>query len=194
MNQQPITFSAALSYPFNRAKGMLNILWVLVPIVGWFLIGGYGVRIVKEFIKGEYKQLPELDFGRDIELGFFMFLKALPFILAYMTVFGIFGWMVGAVMGDESAWFASFVEVIVSLLVFPMLFMHFMKKETVGSLFEFSVIKPVFANFGDYVTMLLKSFGLAIIFGLLSLVLVGIPASAFTKNIFAADFYRRNSA
>ena len=38
-----LTFGEAFKYPFNRWKGMLNILWVLLPIFGWFALGGYGV-------------------------------------------------------------------------------------------------------------------------------------------------------
>jgi hypothetical protein len=40
--------------------------------------------------------------------------------------------------------------------------------------------------------MMLKSLALQLIFLVMIIVLVGIPAGAFTKNIFIADFYRRH--
>ena len=74
---KPLDFKTAFKYPFNRAKGMWNILWVLLPIFGWFALGGYGIRIVKEFSHGKFKKLPVMSFGSDMKLGFFMFLKVL---------------------------------------------------------------------------------------------------------------------
>ncbi|MFH0857893.1 MAG: hypothetical protein V1848_04055, partial [Candidatus Magasanikbacteria bacterium] len=61
--QQPLDFKVGFKYPFNRAKGMLNIFWIFLPIVGWFALGGYTVRIVQGFIRGEYKELPTMKFG-----------------------------------------------------------------------------------------------------------------------------------
>ena len=54
-----LDFGTAFKYPFNRAKRMWYILWLLVPIIGWFALGGYSIRLVKEFTKGKYKHLPE---------------------------------------------------------------------------------------------------------------------------------------
>jgi len=66
-----------------------------------------------------------------------------------------------------------------------------LNKQTVGSYFDFSVIKPVFVNIGDYIMVILKSLLLAIVFLVMWIVLVGIPAGAFTQYMFLADFYKR---
>jgi len=177
-----LEFKTAFKYPFNRAKGLWNILLIFLPIVGWFVLGGYSIRIIKEFIKGEFEQLPTLKFGDDFGLGFFMFLKAIPFMLVYIPVVIILvrinPWLRLAIIPFE-------------ILLIPVLTINFMNKETVGSFFEFSVLKPVFNNFGDYIVAFLKNSLLALIFIIMSLVLIGIPAGAFTKSIFLADFYRR---
>lgn len=178
-----LDFGSAFSYPFNRAKGMWNALWLLLPIFGWFALGGYSVRIVKEFVDGKFKQLPVMKFGDDMKFGFFMFLKAIPFIIAYVIIALILELI--PVLGDV-------VQIFFSLFVVPMLAINFMKKETVESFFEIDLVKPVMDNFKDYLVALLKSIGLAIIFFVMIIVLVGIPASMFTKNIFIADFYRRH--
>ncbi|MBL7101059.1 MAG: DUF4013 domain-containing protein [Nanoarchaeota archaeon] len=162
---------------------MWNILWILLPIIGWFALGGYSIRIVQEFSKGKFKQLPTLKFNSDLKFGFMMFLKSIPFIIAYIIV--------GAILGGISPWLRGLAELFLSFFVIPILVIHFFNKETVGSFFEFKILKSVFNNLGDYVVVLLKSILLSIIFVIMWIVLVGIPAGTFTKNIFLADFYRR---
>ncbi|MDP6600255.1 MAG: hypothetical protein QF798_02350 [Candidatus Woesearchaeota archaeon] len=181
-----LDFKTAFKYPFNRAKGMWNILWIFLPIIGWFTLGGYGVRIVQEFSKGKFKQLPILKFGSDLKLGFFMFLKALPFVLAYM----LFGIIIGMVSDTINPWL-NLIRIFTEIFVIPILAINFMNKETISSFFEFGIVKYVFTNLGDYIVAILKGILLGIIFLIMIVVLVGLPASSFTKNIFLADFYRR---
>jgi len=181
--KRALEFNTAFKYSFNRPMGMFNILWMFVPIIGWFALGGYGVRITQEFLKGKFKELPEMNFGEDLKLGWFMFLKAIPFFIAYIIASMI-------LVGIEPNF--TFVTFLFNLLVFPILTINFIKKMTIESFFEFKVAKAVFQNFEDYLMALLKSIGLGIIFLLMYIVLVGIPAGQFTKNIFFADFYRRN--
>jgi hypothetical protein len=179
---ESLAFKTAFKYPFNRAKGMWNILWVLLPIFGWFALGGYTIRIVREFINGNFGQLPLFQFKNDMKLGFFMLLKAIPFIVAYMAV--IF------VLMKISPWL-RIVTTLFEIFAIPILGVHFINKGTVGSFFEFQIVKVVFQNLGDYVITILKGFLLGLVFIVMIIVLVGIPAGAFTKNIFLADFYRR---
>ncbi len=177
-----LDFETAFKYPFNRPKGMLNILWLLLPIIGWFPLGGYGVRIVREFSKGKFKHLPKFNFERDFKLGFIIFIKSLPFVLAY----GLFIILL-SVINPYLEYFRIFIE----FFLIPILAVNFMNKGTISSFFEFKILRHVFQNFGDYLMVLIKSILLSIIFLILIVVLVGLPAGAFTKNIFIADFYRR---
>jgi len=178
-----LDFNTAFNYSFNRAKGMWNILWIFLPIIGWFALGGYSVRIVKEFIKGKFKELPIFKFKSDLKLGFNMFLKSLPFVMTYIIISSILD-----IMDSE---IADLVDLFIALFIVPMLTINFLKKETVGSYFEIEILKYVFNNFGDYVVTLLKSILLGIVFLVMWVILVGLPAGAFTKNMFMADFYRR---
>tara|TARA_Y100000310_G_C20416037_1_gene684353 strand:- start:14 stop:565 length:552 start_codon:yes stop_codon:yes gene_type:complete len=178
-----LDFKTAFKYPFNRPKGMLNILWILLPIIGWFVLGGYLIRIVQEFIKGRFKRLPQLNFKDNLNLGFFMFLKAIPFVLAYMIVMGS--------LNTISLWVGIPIRILLEIFVVPILFINFFNKETIQSLFEFKILKVVYNNIGNYILVILKSIALALIFLIMIIVLVGIPAGSFTKNIFLADFYRR---
>ena len=179
---QAVDFKTAFKYPFNRPKGMLNILWVLLPIIGWFALMGYTIRIVKNFINNNFNELPLFDFGTDFKFGFFMFIKMLPLIIVLIAINLVLTPLKGT---------GTFVSIIINLFVVPMLIINFFNKETVNSSFEFGKVKPVFENFGDYIVAILKSIGLAIIFIIMMVILVGIPAHSFTKNLFLADFYRR---
>jgi len=179
---QPLKFETAFHYPFNRAKGMLNIFWLLVPIIGWFALGGYGVRLTQRWIKGEYKELPVFNFKDHLKVGFFMFLKSLPFIIVFMIVQTLLGFIPFAGM---------LANLFIGIVIIPILSVNFLKHETVAAYFEFEKVKYVFENFGDYIIAVLKSIALGIIFLLMIIILVGIPAGQFTQNIFLADFYRR---
>ncbi len=178
-----LDFKTAFKYPFNRAKGMWNILWILLPIIGWFALSGYGIRIIKEFSKGKFKKLPTFEFSSDLKLGFFMFIKSIPFMIIYGILL--------AILTLISPWLRGVTQVFLSIFVVPILAINFFNKETVGSYFELEIIKSVFNNLGDYVMAVLKSILLGIIFLIMIIVLVGIPAGAFTQSIFLADFYRR---
>jgi hypothetical protein len=177
-----LNFKTAFKYPFNRAKGMWNVLWILLPIIGWFALGGYGVRIIQEFSKGKFKKLPVLKFKSDFKLGFFMFLKAIPFVLAYMLFMFVL---------NEIHSVLDHTRVLLEIFIVPILTINFINKQTVGSFFEFKKLKYVFTNLGDYIVAVLKSILLFIVFLVMCLILVGIPAMIFTENMFLADFYRR---
>jgi len=154
----------------------------LLPIFGWFALGGYGVRITKEWTQGKFKELPKLVFVEDMKLGAVMFVKALPFVISYFVVAGILGLIP----------FLGFAfQIVAELLIVPILSINFIIKQTVESFFEFEILKGVFDNIGEYVVAFLKSFALTLVFTAMMLILVGIPASMFTGSIFLADFYRR---
>ena len=50
----------------------------------------------------------------------------------------------------------------------------------------------MFNNFVDYIMVLLRSILLFVVFLVMSIILIGIPANAFSQYMFLTDFYRRN--
>ena len=165
-----LNFSKGFKYPFNRAKGMLNIFWILVPIYGWFVLYGYLVRIVKEFIDGKFDELPENKASENFSYGFNMFFKSVPLAI----VIGTFGWFVNFVSG-EFTFVSKIVSFLVSLFVTIPLLINFYDKETVASSFDFKILKNIFSNLGEFLLTFLKATGLTIIFAAMSVILVGIP-------------------
>lgn len=180
---EKIDFLTALKYPFNRPKRLLYALWMLVPVIGWLALFGYVVRIVNEFIEGEYEELPQLHFTEDLKLGFSMFLKSLPFFIAYIAL------MAGITVLDEDI--ANILSLLLGFFVLPILHVNFYRKQTVESYFDFGKLGYVMDNIGDYIVTMLKQYATYIIFIVLSIVLIGIPALYFTSLIFTANFYGR---
>ena len=180
---ETISFITALKYPFNKPKRLLYALLLLVPVIGWLALFGYVIRIVNEFIEGKYEELPKLHFTDDLILGFSMFLKSLPFYIVYIAL------LAGIMMIDEDI--ANILSILLGFFVLPILNVNFYRKQTVGSYFDFGKLGYVMDNIGDYIVTMLKQYATYIIFLVLSIVLVGIPALYFTSLIFAANFYGR---
>ncbi|MGA9187411.1 MAG: DUF4013 domain-containing protein [Methanosarcina sp.] len=180
---ETISFSDAFKYPFKTPKRLLYALWLIIPILGWFALFGYIVRLVNEFVEGRYEGLIKLDFMEDLKLGFITFLKGLPFYIAYMAI------VFAATFVSETL--GNLVNLLLGFFVVPILVVNFFRKQTLESFFEFQLLDIVRDNLGDYVIAVLKQYALVIIFAILSIVLVGIPAMFFTNSIFIANFYGR---
>ncbi|KKG07727.1 DUF4013 domain-containing protein [Methanosarcina sp. 2.H.A.1B.4] len=180
---ETISFSEAVKYPFKVPQRLLYILLLFIPIIGWLALFGYVVRLVNEFIEGRYEGLIKLDFMEDLKLGFMVFLKSLPFYIAYTVV------LFAAMYVNETL--GNIVNLLLGFFVIPMLAVNFFRKQTVESFFEFDILNVVRDNLGEYIITVLKQYALFIIFAVLSIVLVGIPAMFFTNSIFVANLYGR---
>ncbi|AKB19881.1 DUF4013 domain-containing protein [Methanosarcina sp. WWM596] len=180
---ETISFSEAVKYPFKVPQRLLYILLLFIPIIGWLALFGYAVRLVNEFIEGMYEGLIKLDFMEDLKLGFMVFLKALPFYIAYMVI------LFATTYVNETL--GNLVNLLLGFFVIPLLAVNFFRKQTIESFFEFDVLNIVRDNPGEYIVTVLKQYALVIIFAVLSIVLVGIPAMFFTNSIFVANLYGR---
>jgi hypothetical protein len=175
-----ITFSEGLKYPWGAPQRLWNILWIFVPIVGFFVIVGYLKKITNSIVRGNVTELPEFGkFGENLKRGFLVFVKLLPIYIALMIVS-----------------FIPYIGIIVywlfSILFIPWLVINLMVKNTVESSFDFKKAwNVIFSNFGDYVLVFFKTIGFAFIYILASIILVGIPCYTFGSYIFLTDFYRR---
>jgi hypothetical protein len=180
---ETISFSDAFNYPFRKPKRLLYALWLLLPVLGWLILFGYFVRLVNEFIEGRYEGLIKLDFMEDLKLGFVTFLKALPFYVLYIGI------SFAATFVNETL--GSLVNLLLGFFVVPILEVNFFRKKTLESFFEFQLLDIVRDNPGDYIIAVLKQYALGIVFLILSILLVGIPAMLFTNSIFVANLYGR---
>jgi hypothetical protein len=104
-----MNFGLAFSYVFKEKgqwfkKIALPALCSLIPIIGPFILMGWGLKATQNVIEGnEEYALPNLDFGADLGRGFMVFLIELIYNLPAMIIFGISGALFGAGGGMEEA-------------------------------------------------------------------------------------------
>jgi hypothetical protein len=177
---QFLSLEEGLKWPWNNAKRQWYALWILLPILGWFALGGYIKKILANVAKGDVSGLPEFgDFWQNLGAGFMLFLYLIPLALL-ITLVGIIPW-VGSII-SFFAW----------IIVFPYMFINVIVEDKFAASFDFSKWwRVVIGHFAEYVIAFLKSFIFGIVYFVLSLVIVGIPGSIFGKNIFIADFYAK---
>ena len=176
-----VEFMQGLKYPWGNAKRLWNILWILIPILGWFAIINYSKKISLSIVGGDTAGLPEFGgFFENLSKGFILFLKLIPISVVLMIVNFI------PVIG-------SVVYVLFAILFMPWLVINLYVKDTVGATFEWSnAANIVFKNFGDYVMTIIKTIGFVVVYLVGSIVVVGIPCLYLGQYFFFADFYARN--
>ena len=86
----------AFSYIFNDKDWLKKILMPalcgLIPIVGQFVVIGWGLKAAKNVIDGNAENaLPELEFGADLRRGFLAFLIQAIYLIPIGIIFGIAG-------------------------------------------------------------------------------------------------------
>ena len=106
-----------------------------------------------------------------------------PYFLFYPGIWGLSFFSVKKIL------FGSLINLLLALFVIPILAVNFFRKQTIEYFFEFEVLNVVKDNLGDYVVTVLKQYVLSIVFLILSIVLIGIPALFFTNSILIANFY-----
>lgn len=188
-----LEFSKGLKYPWGAPNGLWNIFWMLLPIFGWFALGGYGKKIINSIVRGNTKTLPEFGgFWDNFVTGIMLFLKMLP-LMAILIAFNLF---LGSIkdMGVLS-WLLWVAYISFSIFIMPWIGVNLMEKYTVASTFEFNTAaKTVFGNFVDYLIAMVKTIGYVIIYAVLIVVLIGIPCLVFGQKLFIANFYANAQA
>jgi len=64
-------FSYVFQDPRWLTKGLIALVMLIIPVIGWLILFGYILRIVRQVATDSDTPLPEWDdFGRDLALGF----------------------------------------------------------------------------------------------------------------------------
>jgi len=178
-----LSFKDGLRYPWGEPKRLWYILWVLVPILGWLALLGFVQKIVRSLIGGNDKTLPDFgSLGENFVDGFWVFVKLIPLIIVYQLVVLVLGFI--PVFG----WFAI---MFIAWILMPYLILHFLNTGKFEDTFALKKTwDTVFGDFVGYLIAMLKTIGFGLIYGVLMLVLVGIPCYAFGSSVFLAEFYR----
>ncbi|RME55583.1 DUF4013 domain-containing protein [Candidatus Woesearchaeota archaeon] len=171
-----------LKYPWNNAARLWNILWGLIPILGWLALMGYVQKIVQTLVKGDKSGLPEFgEFWENTKNGFWVFVKLIPLFI----VLSVISWI--PYLGKLAYWFLAIFFV-------PYILIRFLDTGEFRDTFNYQiVIDDVFGDISNYLVALLKTIVYSIVYWLLSFVLVGIPCLYFGNYYFLAEFYRNKN-
>ena len=104
-----MNFGLAFSYVFKDEewfkKIALTALCGLIPVIGVFIVAGWGLKATKNVIEGnEEHALPNLEFGPDLGRGFMAALITLIYGLPVGIIGGISGGFFGIGGNQEEVW------------------------------------------------------------------------------------------
>jgi hypothetical protein len=198
MERTPVNIERAFSYFFKDpawvSKLLIGAVMVLIPIIGWLILFGYAMRIMREVAAGSDQPLPEwTNFGGLITDGLkgwgISLIWAIPTIILNALASGTdsfslrcIAWLVGSV--EVMLFAAAIVPVAIS-------------GQFVDGLQFQQIINRVLANLGDYVIILVLGIALQIIavVGIIACVVGVLATIAYATFVGAhlwAQAYRRS--
>lgn len=147
-------FERAFSFLFKdpdwAKKVLLGGVIMIIPILGAIWVLGHCARLAQNVARDVEYPMPDWDFGRDVGLGFKVFIAglvwALPFIVIMFVALG--GAIVAAESGGASeddiimvSYLIQCLSIPVSLIMqvwLPTVWIHVAMTETIGAGFQFS--------------------------------------------------------
>jgi hypothetical protein len=155
-------FSTPFSYPFSDSSWLKKLaiagLIMLIPVVGWFYLFGWGLEITRQIIKREPVTIPDTDFSNFLSRGFKAWVigivYAIPAIILQIPgqMANIFAQTSSSDDGNGAAFgglavivmCTSILSVIYNLLlvfIYPAVYAYFLDhNEEIGAGFRFGAI------------------------------------------------------
>ncbi|GBD15930.1 hypothetical protein HRbin26_00825 [bacterium HR26] len=199
----------AITYVFQDPQWLKKVLigglLFFIPIIGWLIIGGYWLRVIRQVAQGNDVPLPEWnDFGGDLVRGLKGFVVYVVWALP-VIVLAVCTGALGAI-GDATASNAarttsallalagnclSFIISIVIAFFQPLFYSRLAVSEQIGDGLAFGAIfNEVQGRFVDLLVVLLVAFVISLVasFGLL-LCLIGIVFTSFLGYVMTCHLY-----
>lgn len=165
-------FSFTFQDPAWIRKIIILAVLFFIPIIGWLLIGGYLLRLLRNVINGEPQPLPEWDnWGGDIANGLKVFVVGL--------IWGIPLWIVSWILNSGDTWLLSTISSLISI-AYGAVQMSAMgdlaRNGNIADALNAGPLKRVLNNFSIWIVYIVGAF----IFALFSLVgLIGLIIGIF---------------
>lgn len=171
-----MSFMEALSFPFQDknwvTKFAIAIVALFIPILGWLVLAGYGVRVVRN-VQNNVNELPEFDdFGSDLSRGFMAFLGGLIYAIPSIILSCCNSVLTS---GDNSGLAAlgcliSLVQFAYSIAITPVVYSamaRFAQNEDINVFFDFGGrINDVTQNMNNALMLYLNVIVLGIVTGI----------------------------
>jgi len=162
-------FSFIFKDPSWFKKILILALLFLVPIIGWLMVGGYTLRLLKNVIDGVDQPLPEWDdWGGDLAGGFKAFLVGL--------IWGIPIWILTFVLNLGDSFILGAIAWLISVgwsAVTMSAMGDLARRGDIGDAFNARVIKRVTSNIPLWLVYILGAFvfSLFALIGLIGLII-----------------------
>lgn len=176
----------------------LMALLIPVGLVYSFFISGYTVSIIKSVMGGD-ENLPEFELGRNLGRGFMIFLAGIVYMIPVFIIFFLAMLISGASISSTSQYgdpggsgvllfcgimLGAFLLTIVLMYSLVVGQIRYAVEDSAGSLFNigknFSI---VMSNIGTTIAYFIRGVGLAIIFGIVSNILLGVLQVPFAGQM-----------
>ena len=183
------TIKSALKYPFAKFGRLFYWLWIFLPIIGWLALAGYNLRIIKDILKGNHKEVPKFGpFWGNCALGLYAFVVGIAIGLA-TSVFAFLQMPMG--IAGSVIYYAVTIYV---GLISPIMIIQLAETENLAKAFDVvRAHKIVFKNFRKYIIVVLQQLVVAFVFLLASIPIITliftIPAMSYSKQYLYARFY-----
>lgn len=160
-------FSFTFQDPAWIKKILILAVLIFIPIIGWLMIGGYILRLLKNVIEGAHQPLPEWDnWGGDLAGG----LK----VVVVAIIWGIPIWIISGILRASDSWLFDFVAWLLGVAwgaVQMSAFGDLSRNGNIADALNARPIKRVIENFNVWIVYIVGAF----IFSLFAMVgLIGL--------------------
>jgi hypothetical protein len=200
-----MNFGLSFGYVFEDKEWFRKIaipaLCSLIPIVGQFIVIGWGLKATKNVIDGkERSALPELNFGNDLGHGFMVFLIGLIYSIPVSILVSISGLLIG--FGTEQQDMSNFLMIAIGVCVGLLAFVlglltaflgsaavaNYAAKGQFGAAFKFSELFSMIKK--SFVSWLLVILGQIIAMGFIApLGAIACGIGALLTSVYATAIY-----
>lgn len=183
------TIKSALKYPFAKFGRLFYWLWIFLPIIGWLALAGYNLRIIKDILKGNHKEVPKFGpFWDNCRLGLYAFVVGIA--VGLVTAGFSFLQMPMGIAGSV----IYFAVAIYVGLISPIMVIQLAETESISKAFDVvRAHKIVFKNFRKYIIVMLQQFVVSLVLLLASIPVITLiftlPAISYSKQYLYSRFY-----
>jgi hypothetical protein len=176
------TIKEVLKYPFSSWSRLFTVYIAIIPIIGWFFVYGYFMKILEAVSKGQNKMLPSLDdFWGTFRAGFMFFVFGLVLgivmtIIRIVPVIGLIGYL-----------YLTFLS--------PILVIQYITTRSFSKGLDFvEATKIMSNNIRKFLILWVKLIAVMLIWAVASLpiitIIITIPAMMYAGYYLYGDFYR----
>lgn len=156
-----MNFTKAFTYIFDDKrwleKLLIPLLVTLIPIIGWMVVSGYVMRVIRNVAQHEIEPLPTLEFGNDLGRGFKMFVADFVYALPALVIYLVFLLPVFlsnnnntitiiAIISSIIGWLLFVAYILILVFLLPVVNANLAVKGNLGAAFDFKTIFGMIKN------------------------------------------------